>query len=260
MAGETILIAGRTPQPISALLVDDLREQILSGALKAGERLRQDAVARDYGVSTTPVREAFGRLYSEGLLIEAPYKGAIVFEPTVEELEELYTMRLMIEPAAARIAVPNLSEADFAALKTQMEEMTRLLKKPGDQARDRTFEANIAFHDIVYSATGLPRLISLISQLRSSSHVYVRLFARTVRAARVGGEMASMDEHEAIYRACLARNLDDVAAATAAHLRHTLEVVRQVLEEASENGSKNVPSVHEFLAEPVLADEKGKSR
>jgi DNA-binding GntR family transcriptional regulator len=230
MANETIRTRGGSPQTISAWLADSLRRKILDGEFEAGERIRQDAIAALYGVSTTPVREAFLRLYSEGLLVAAPHKGAIVFVPTVGDLEEIYAIRLMLEPAATRAAVPNLTSDDLELLKATVEQMQQLTVEESDAAREQAQALNSAFHRTIYAAAHMPRLSAIIGQLQDSSQVYIRIFSLTVRrGSEDPEERMGIAEHEAIYLACAARAPEAAAQATVVHLQHTLEVVRREL-------------------------------
>src|SRR5580658_11203182 len=93
----------------SETVVDWLRADILAGRLAPGSRLRQDAIAIEYGVSHIPVREAFRRLEAEGLVSIRPHHGAIVTSLSASEIEELYEIRVALECAAMRAAVPRMS-------------------------------------------------------------------------------------------------------------------------------------------------------
>src|SRR5215470_16894852 len=97
-------------------LIGQLAEEIRSGGLPPGERLRQVEIAERYGMSTTPVREAFSALERQGLITIHPHRGAVVFGPTVENVRELYDIRIALEPLAIAKAIPNLQQADFSAL------------------------------------------------------------------------------------------------------------------------------------------------
>src|SRR4051812_42489881 len=96
------------PRTVAGLVAERLREEIVAGDLPAGSRLRQVEIARRFGVSTTPVREALAALQREGLVRLHPQRGAVVFVPTVEDLREHYEIRAALEavgapPAAGRL-------------------------------------------------------------------------------------------------------------------------------------------------------------
>lgn len=205
------------PKTIARAVADRLRAEIRSGELAPGTHLRQAHVAERYGVSTTPVREAFTALEREGLLHSVAHKGVVVFHPTGEDLREIYEIRIPLEALATERAVPNLREEDLAALAELLKRMAAADRK-GDMARSG--ELNDAFHRRIYEAAGRPRLASLIADLRASSRAYTRLFAEL--APRLEQTEA---EHQAIYDACVARAAKRAAKAMTAHLQHTVDVV-----------------------------------
>src|SRR4051794_1255731 len=104
-------IAGRpsTPDLIAAVL----REAIVSGALAAGEQLRQGEVAAEFDVSIIPVREAMRQLLAEGFVVLQRNRGAVVAEIAIEEIVELFDLRRMLETRLLELAVPRLSDADM---------------------------------------------------------------------------------------------------------------------------------------------------
>src|ERR1700752_1165284 len=102
----------KLPPSISELIVGGLRSDIVSGRLAPGEPLRQDEIARSFGVSHVPIREAFLRLEAERLVEIRPRRGAIVAVLSAAELEELIEMRAALECCALRIAMPKLTDGD----------------------------------------------------------------------------------------------------------------------------------------------------
>jgi DNA-binding GntR family transcriptional regulator len=113
----------RLPLTRAGAVAAQLRELINSGEIPPGSRLRQTEVARRFGVSTTPVREAFVALAREGLVRQDTHRGVVVFVPSVEELEEIYEIRGVLEPLATRLAAGKLREAELAALDRIVAEM-----------------------------------------------------------------------------------------------------------------------------------------
>lgn len=191
-----------------------LREGILLGHIAPGTRLRQVAVAQEYDVSTTPVREAFARLAQEGLVAsDGSHRGVVVFQASPQDLDELYEIRIALEPLAARLATPRVSELDIDALQQVIDEM----RATDDSA---TREAlNRQFHSQIYRFADRDRLSSIIDQLRDASTVYMRFLS--VRWGSLGYRAAADDEHQAIVDALRRRDADAAADTTAAHLEHT---------------------------------------
>jgi len=149
----------------SELVVERLRHDIVSGRLTPGEPLRQDEIARSFGVSHVPIREAFVRLEAERLVEIRPRRGAIVAALSAAELEELNEMRAALECCALRIAAPNLSNGD---LQKAAQVLDRIDSKP-----ERWAEQNAAFHTILYKAAARPRLFAEILSLQRSVERYV---------------------------------------------------------------------------------------
>jgi DNA-binding GntR family transcriptional regulator len=199
--------------------VDALRDEIRTGAIKPGSRLRQAEVAQRFNVSTTPVREAFAALEREGLLVSSPHRGVVVFKPTVEDLKETYEIRIPLEALATEKAVTNMTDADLA-------ELRRLIERMADAAEDRRrySKLNLEFHAAIYRVAHRPKLEKLIMELREASTAYLRLYA-----ARSPGGHDTQAEHEAIYAACAARDPQGAARAMIEHLEHTVNFVSESL-------------------------------
>jgi DNA-binding GntR family transcriptional regulator len=203
-----------------------LREEIQSGVLKPGQRLRQAHVADEYGVSTTPVRESFVALEREGLLISSAHRGVVVFKPTTEDLSELYEIRIPLELLATERAVPRLTDEDLAALRECLAGMKRACDTDDP---DLGSAMNERFHWTIYAAADRPRLLRLIEDLRASSKAYMRIFQEEEAS---GTRVTHSDEdHQAIYDACAAGSPEDAVAAMNLHLRGTVDVVSRALDE-----------------------------
>src|SRR3954447_25004822 len=108
-------------EPASNEILRGVRELILDGVLSPGERIRQETLATEYGVSRIPVREALRQLESEGLVTLVPHSGARVARVDFDECVELYQMREALEPEVLRESVPHLTEEQIADLRERME-------------------------------------------------------------------------------------------------------------------------------------------
>lgn len=188
------------------VVAERLRDEIQDGTLEPGTRLRQNEVARRFGVSTTPVREAFAQLQAEGLVRIDPHRGAVVFHPTTEDLVEFYEIREVLESFAIVRAIPHLKPELLRELGVVVDRMRRT-----DDAR-RWLKMNDDFHLRLYAGAKMPRLVSLIENLRDASTPYIHMFV----ASRPPSERAN-EEHQAILDAC-ARG--DAAAAQRAIREH----------------------------------------
>jgi DNA-binding GntR family transcriptional regulator len=198
----------------------ELRRLIQSGELPPGSRLRQTEIARRFGVSTTPVREAFASLAREGLVRQDAHRGVVVFEPSLEELHENYEIRGALEGLATELAVPRLHAHDLDDLRALVDEMRRV--------GDEDFPAlNHAFHTRIYAATGRPRLAEMIESLREAAASYL---AMTVRSTDPRYRAAVQDEHDQILGALHAREAKRAGELMKAHLRHNQRQLAALIE------------------------------
>jgi DNA-binding GntR family transcriptional regulator len=217
---------GSAPVTVSAAVAERLRQEIRDGQLQPGARLRQAHVAEEFGVSTTPVREAFVALEREGLVQSIAHRGVVVFQLDAADLREIYEIRIPLEALATELAIPNLTEADLTALEKTLTSMSKAAKR---KDMSRAGDLNDEFHSRIYTAAERPRLLGMISDLRASSRPYTGFFA-TFRSLLDDTEK----EHQAIFDALRAGAPKKAARATAVHLQHTLDVVAAELESQSE--------------------------
>ena len=198
----SVALDGRT---LWQRVYDPLRDEILSGSLTPGAELSEVALAEQLGVSRGPIREAIGRLASEGLVTVRPRRGAVVSSLSKEEFLELYQVREALELLAVKLAVPRLRPDDIAALQSLIDEMSTHAER---NRVEEFFEANVAFHARLVDASGNTKLGELYRQLLDQLGRY-----RTRSLLLRGNLQRSIAEHAAILRA--AKRGD---AARAAHL------------------------------------------
>jgi len=144
-----------------ALLVDEvaraIREMIVKGKVEPGEKLSENALAAELGVSTTPVREAIALLRREGLVTVQPQSGTYVFDLQPGELNQLCELRFALEPAAVQLALDNPSSTLASDLTAIVEEM----KRAQAEGRIRDYlSLDTAFHDTIIAASRNPYLLS----------------------------------------------------------------------------------------------------
>jgi DNA-binding GntR family transcriptional regulator len=203
-----------------------LRDEIERGALPPGTWLRQSELARRFGVSTTPVREALASLQAEGLVQIDAHRGAVVFTPTVEDMTQCFQIRRALEPLAAAEAVPNLSDGELDALENLVREMR------SSHDFDRWVDLNDRFHMRLYRASGNARLEDIIDSLRKSSRFYIYLYVRE------GETTSTADaEHDAILAACRARDTVRVRSLMRQHVENTLRGVTKFLITSGQTGT-----------------------
>ena len=101
-------------QSLTSAVADKIRDQIIRGEIQEGAQLRQDAIANQYHVSRIPVREALRQLDAEGLIAIVPNRGAIVPALSPDDIEELFSIRALLEPEVLKLSIPRLTEDDFS--------------------------------------------------------------------------------------------------------------------------------------------------
>lgn len=199
-----------------------LREDILTGELAPGVVLSEVALARSFGVSRGPVREALGRLASEGLVTITPRRGAIVTELNRDEFVEAYQVREALETFAIRLAVPRLDESDLDRLRVLHEEMVEHTRRGEVNAY---FEANAAFHEVFVAVSGNQKLHEMYRLLMDQMGRYL------ARSLLLRGSLEkAIAEHSAILEAVEARDVDRAARLLADHIE-----VPQRVEETGEH-------------------------
>jgi DNA-binding GntR family transcriptional regulator len=197
-------------------VVAALRQAILSGSIPGGTRLVQADLARHFGVSNTPVREALRQLATEGLVRFDSYRGAVVESPTAEDVEEVYELLLVLESLAVRKAVERITDDELAQLHSLHEQM-----QATDDVSDWV-QLNRQFHTVLHEAAGSPRLVTILNGLRdaSTSQVAMAINSGLVKLER------SNAEHARIVSAVGRRNADRAAEQMTKHLNSTLNSVR----------------------------------
>lgn len=203
-----------SPPTRAQAVAQHLRDLIHNGGLAPGARLRQNQIATQLGVSSTPVREAFGLLEREGLVVARSHRGVVVFNPTLEEFQEVYEIRIPLECALLAKAIPNYVEADLRAMREALDDMAAMEDlRSGPLLNER-------FHALLYAPARRPRLERLVRTLRDECLVYMR------RLAPVWPDFgATQAQHEAIFAACRERDIDRAVAALKVHLEHSVQVL-----------------------------------
>ncbi|MCM2505540.1 GntR family transcriptional regulator [Aureimonas altamirensis] len=192
---------------IAAQISKTLASRIIAGEIESGAKLRQDHIAEEFGASHVPVREAFRRLESQGLVVSEPRRGVRVAGFSLDEVREVAEMRAALEALALRNAVPHLTRA----ILDQAEEANRA----GDCARDVQAweEANRTFHRIILTPCGMPRLLKAIDDLHTASARF--LFS----GWRAEWEAPTDRDHRAILDALRAGQAEMAASVLARHVQ-----------------------------------------
>lgn len=197
-------------------VVDRLRTEILDGRRKPGDWLRQESVAREEGVSQTPVREALKQLVAEGLLEHVPYRGIRVVTLSVEDAEDLYASRAVLEPMAARWAAAAITAEELRELATLHERMLRC-EIPARLKEYR--DLNRRFHEVIVAASRRPFLTRTLGNFWSAFPTMLWSNVPGIAATSLPErEDPDAEEHAEIVAALAARDPERAAAAVKRHV------------------------------------------
>ncbi len=190
---------------------EHLREEIISGRLMPGTELHEAALARSLGVSRGPIREALGRLATEGLVAIRPRRGAVVRALSSAEFIEAYQVREALEMMSVRLAVPKLTAEDLAAMERLIDDMASRGEAGDVQG---FFEANTEFHQRFFEVAGNGMLSELYRQLRG------QIDRHRLRSLELRGDLRrSIDEHRAILWAARTGDVERAVRLISDHIR-----------------------------------------
>jgi|SRR5579872_2304970 len=192
---------------IQQLIADSLRLAIAEGRLVAGQRLRQDEIAAEFGVSHIPVREAFRELEGQGLVSVLPRRGAVVTSLTPDEIEEVVEMRALLECALLRHAIPHIDDRVLAQAESVIDAIDR------ERDNEHWSALNWQFHATLYRAAGRPRLFAAIEALHANVGRYLR-----VEESVLHNRTDSQEEHRRLLRLIRRRRAGEAAKLLAQHI------------------------------------------
>ncbi len=197
-------------QTLRERIVDFLKESIIKGQLKPGERIAEPELAERFGISRTPIREALRQLESEGFLTVVPRKGATVSPITDRDVREFYEIKSLLEGYAARIACDRMTEKEIKRMENLNSQMKRFAEK--DDVKN-FFRLDNQFHDVFLKACGNEKLYNLV-------HSLVEQFERfRITALALPGRMrSSVKQHDEIidaFKECNASKVERLVKANA---------------------------------------------
>jgi DNA-binding GntR family transcriptional regulator len=187
-----------------------IREAIIDGRLEPGRRLKEEELARELGISRTPVREALLMLQAEGLVVAIPNRGAMVRVHTTEDLDDLYQLRALLEGYAARRAATRISEKELQQLNSSCDRFESL--DPDEELRELVRE-NLLFHSSILDAAGSARLGSMVRRVIELPLVYKSYIWYSPDQKRI-----SAHYHRQIVNALAARDSERVELIMKEHI------------------------------------------
>lgn len=196
--------------PLRDVVFNTLRQAILRGELKPGERLMEIQLANKLGVSRTPIREAIRKLELEGLVLVIPRKGAEVADIKEKSLRDVLEVRKALEELSVQLACEKITKEEIEELKEAAETF-----KKAQKTKDITqiAEADVHFHDIINTASGNQKLIQLLNNLREQMYRYRLEYIKDEDKRQI-----LVVEHEHILAAIKTRNIAEAKNAAREHI------------------------------------------
>ena len=199
---------------LPGMIMNSLREAILSGELPGGFQLKQEELASKFNVSMSALREALKSLEAEGLVKFFPNRGAVVSELSAAEAQEIFDIRLYLELGALELAIPNLNEAELAAAAELLQEAD------GESQGQRWSSLNWQFHETLYRAANRPKLLTIIQTMHNNVERYMRLYLSALHH-----QEKSQAEHRLLLEAC---GKGDVKAAQKVLRKHMTDAKKNL--------------------------------
>jgi len=219
-----------TYKPLREVVFDTLRDAIISGILRPGERLMEIQLAEELGVSRTPIRETIRKLELEGFVVMVPRKGAYVAGISLKNIADVFEVRASLEALAAGLAAERITDEE-------LEELERILVKKAEYLEKGSLHefvnSDTEFHDTLYRTSRNKRLVQILSNLQDEIHRF-----RSVSLAFPGRMHEALDEHRKIVEAVGDR---DIARAQSLAWEHIENAESSLLESVRRN-QQNIKS------------------
>lgn len=222
----------RTPAPVRAQVLDNLRQAIVQRQLAPGQRLIERELIELTGVSRTSIREALRELAAEGLVTAIPNKGTVVTSVSAEEARQLYEVRSALEGMAGRLFALNASPAQRTALMRALNRVERLAEKNAP-----ILAAKDAFYDVLFEGGGNEALRGVVAGLHARVSV-LRSLSLSV-PGRTGHTLAEL---RAIVEAAVAGDADAAAAACSRHVEEAGRTALTALREQEAQAEGSAPA------------------
>lgn len=208
---------------IHGVVLERLREAIVCGILKPGERLMEAELAEEMGVSRTPVREAMRKLELEGFVHTVPRKGVFVVDYVDKDIVDTFKVRLALELLAVELAVENITDEEI-------DKLIKVLEEEDNNIDEDDLESMISsdemFHDIIVRVSGNQQLIQIMGNLREQINRF-----RFVSLGGRGRRKEMLVEHGRILEGLRLRDLELAVERTAEHINNTQQALMAAIKD-----------------------------
>jgi DNA-binding GntR family transcriptional regulator len=198
---------------VAVAALEAIRERILRGELAEGAQIRQEVVAAEFGISAIPVREALRHLEAEGLVTFQTNRGAVVSSLSLDEIEEVYDIRALLEPDMLRRSIPLLSAGNLGAARSYLEKYDAALLEGGLGAWN---EWHWKLHSTLYQPGNRPVSIGIVRNLNYKTDRYARM-----RMSLTGWQQAPEEGHAAILERCAHKDVEGACELLRRHITHS---------------------------------------
>jgi DNA-binding GntR family transcriptional regulator len=219
-------------QSLTSAVADKLRDQIIRGEIPEGAQLRQDAIATQFQVSRIPVREALRQLDAEGLIAIVPNRGAVVPALSPNDIEELFSIRALLEPEVLKLSIPHLTKDDYSEADAVLRKYVNELRR--DDHVSAWGRLNWQFHSILYSRANQPRFMAIIRNVNNNGERYTRL-----QLYLTHGMKRANEEHHQILEFCRQRDIVQACKLLREHIQYAGESLKQALERKRSEAQSN---------------------
>lgn len=221
MAGKLSKINFNDYKPLRDVIFNTLREAIIAGELKPGERLMEVQLSEKMGVSRTPVREAIRKLELEGLVDMIPRKGAHVAELSVKDIMDVLEVRASMDGLATSLSALRITEEEINELKHVYSQFESYVEKENLQG---SIKKDVEFHDIIYRSSRNDKLIQILNNLREQVHRF-----RVIYLKGFGNSKELIKEHWEIIEAIESRDFEKAQKVAKKHIQNQEEAIIKVV-------------------------------
>lgn len=208
-------------KPIREIIYEHLRQAILEGVMKPGERIVERDIAAKFNASRTPVREALRKLESEGLIEYLARRGVIVRGFNVGEVEEIYNIRKVLECLAIRSAIKNITADRITELKRIVQELEQV---ENGNAVKTTFQGLHEFDDLIADTANMPILKGFLQTLKESLQRY-----RRINLSHHPRRRDAVKEHQQILQAIIDRDVERAEEVVKLHVDNSRKEIMKLI-------------------------------
>lgn len=217
MAGKLTKVNLNDYKPLREVIFNTLREAIIVGELKPGERLMEVQLAEKMGVSRTPVREAIRKLELEGLVEMLPRKGAHVADLSVKDIMDVLEVRATLDGLATRLSALRITDEEIKDLKHQLSLFINYVEKDNLQG---SIKKDVEFHDIIYRSSRNEKLIQISNNLREQVQRFRVIYIKDYSSSR-----ELIREHTEILEAITGRDPSAAMECAQRHIKNQEETI-----------------------------------